>query len=153
MKRRIAFATLVLVWFAGCAKDPGTSVEQVYEERSQPKRTRYQNVFPPKCAEIPTAEYPDIPPDDRPEMVSVRVDLTIDPRGDAMDLAGEVLEGSTFSDSFIRSALRAAANLHCQPAVRPPRPNSGETAPQPVAYNSALIYRFHRYQMQARGSF
>jgi hypothetical protein len=150
---RVALAAVMLVWLAGCTKDPGTSVEQVFGERSQPKRRRYQNVFPPKCAEIPTAEYPDIPPDQRPELVSVRVDLTIDPRGDAGDLTGEVIEGSVFTDLFVGSALRAAAHLHCQPAVRPPRPGSGETAPQPVAYRSALIYRFHRYQMQARGSF
>jgi hypothetical protein len=137
----------------GCAAKPGVTVDQVHEERARSERTLFRRVFPPRCAEIPTAEYPDVAPDERPDLVSVRVDLTIDPRGEAAELTAEVLEASDLAAPFVSAALAAAAKLRCSPAVRPPRADSHEQAPQPVAYRSSLVYRFYRDRMQATGSF
>jgi hypothetical protein len=144
---------LAVATVGGCTAKPGVTVDQVHDERARPERTLFRQVFPPKCAEIPTAEYPDVAPDERPDLVSVRVDLTIDMRGEATELTAEVLDASDPAGRFASAALAAAAKLRCSPALRPPRADSREQAPQPVAYRSSLVYRFYRDRMQAAGSF
>jgi hypothetical protein len=138
---------------AGCAKKPAVTVEQVHEVGPPPGRGELPNMFPPRCEELPTADYPDVPADLRPETVSVRVDLTIDKTGRSANLRATALDEFEGSAAFVEAALAATRKITCEPALRMPSPDADRILPDPVEYNSSVIYRFYRDEQDARATF
>jgi hypothetical protein len=69
---------LLLPVAQGCAKRSAVTVEQVHDRQPAAAREGPPRLFPPRCPELPTAVYPDIAQDERPDHVAVRVDLVID---------------------------------------------------------------------------
>lgn len=138
---------------AGCAKKPAVTVEQVHEAGPPPGRGELPKMFPPRCEELPTADYPDVPADVRPETVSVRVDLTIDKTGRSANLRATVLDECDGSVAFVEAALAAARKITCEPALSMPSPDADRILPDAIEYNSSVIYRFYRDEQDAHATF
>ena len=135
----------------GCAR-PAVTVEQVHEEKDVPRQSSGR-VFPPACEELPTAVYPELPPENRPELVSVRVDLTISRGGQPENLRATVQESIEPTEPFVEAALAAARTIRCEGARRTPRRGTDELALVPIDYESSIVFRFYRDEKEARGAF
>ncbi len=137
----------------GCSKKPAVTVEQVYEQQPAAESEGPPRLYAPRCPELPKAVYPEIAEEERPDLVSVRVDLVIDETGRATHLRTTVDRIVARSEEFAAAARRALDSLVCEPAVQMPYPGSEHVLPVPVEYASTIVYRFYRDQNDARAAF
>jgi len=149
----LAISAAVLVTM-NCARKPAVTVEQVYDgqEISEDDRT-LPKLHPPKCGPLPEAEYPELPLEDEPEMISVRVDLVIDAEGNPTKLHATVLDHENPPEAFAEAALAAARRFDCLPALRMPSPDSDRIIPTAVEYASSILFRFYRDEKSAKSSY
>jgi hypothetical protein len=148
LRTPIPIAILLLpIAVAACAKKPAVTVEQRYDDGEE--RSSEIRVFAPRCGELPTARYPDLPPADRPDQVDVQVDLTLDENGNPGEVRATVLSRIEHPAPFIKAAETAAYMLHCEPAYRTPRPDSDELALVPIRYQTSMVFHFYRDEREA----
>lgn len=145
MKARSLVVLGLLV--CGCAR-PLVELEQPYAVSSRAE----SRVVAPQCAEFPLPPYPDVPPRDRPDQVTVKVGFTIGATGRIRDVEAEVLRGAEGVEAapFVTASLAAAALIHCRPAVRLPAAGAEDLTPQPIDYRSSVLYHFLRDEELAR---
>ena len=139
-------STIVLA----CGRKPAVTIEQTYEEHDE--RSSAVRIYAPRCSEFPTARYPDLPTRKRPDKVDVRVDLTLDETGNPAEVRATVLTSTEDPEPFVKSAEAAAYMIHCQPALRTPRLDSGEMAPVPVRYQTSMVFHFFRDEREAKAT-
>lgn len=147
------FLALFTVISVGCAEKPVVTIEQVHATQTRTAGSLSQRVFPPTCEEIPVPDYPGVGVEQRPEQVSVRVDLTIDEVGVPKNLRATPLSPSPWDESYVRASIEAAGRIRCEPAWSPPGPESDDLEPRPREYRSSLIFHFFRDEKQARVAF
>jgi hypothetical protein len=147
----ILLLSAALLTLGGCARRPLVQVEQLPEEAD---REATEQAYPPQCEEIPLPVYPDVEPRDRPELVTVRVDFTIDTLGRIQDLEASTIKGPAGASPFVETSLAAARTFKCRPALRltRPYPDSDGVAMRPIPYRSSLIFHFHRDEKQVHAT-
>ena len=135
---------LATVSAGSCAKKPGVSIEQLYEAEDR-ESTSADALTPPWCKDLPSAAYPaDLPLDEQPDRVDVRVDLTLDEFGQPRNVKATALGNLVNAEPFEMAARIAADELLCVPAMRPPDPESGRMVAETIAYRTALLFHFYR---------